>query len=100
MSERLIGGQYWLFSNGGISFRVVDKGFGPCLQIELDSFASMKSKVEVLTNRISLKKLADLLSMASMVTNYTEYYCHKTTYRHDEELTEEDAKLLEDGLKE
>ena len=78
---RVIGGQYWHLGNGGVTFKVVDKGYGPCLQIQLDSFGGMKQNIELLTDKKSLEKLSVLLLTASRVTNYTKDYCHKL-YRH------------------
>lgn len=84
---------YLHVNNGGISFYVQDRGFGPSLIIKQGHFGAINTEMEILTNKESLKLLGEMLMEASE-RDFSDEYCCSATYENTgRRIT--DAKELE-----
>jgi hypothetical protein len=71
-----ISSAYLHIGNSGVTFSVIDEGFGPCILIKSSTFGNnvIEQRVQVTTNE--LKVLAKLFDYASNKEGYSEPYCH------------------------
>lgn len=61
-------------NNGGVSFSVIDEGYGPTIKIEQSHFGAATSTITLKTDPESLKTLGEMLIGAS-TENFSETYC-------------------------
>lgn len=66
---------YFHIGNSGVTFRLVDNGYGPKLQIESGAFGNIHVKQDILLAKDALHALADSMSDA-VHFKFTEDYCH------------------------
>lgn len=66
---------YFHIGNSGVTFSVVDEGFGPCIRISSSAFGNNQIKQDVLVTKNELLALAEMFAYAC-TKNYSEEYCH------------------------
>jgi len=71
---KVIGSVYWHVGNSGVTFKVIDEGYGPTLEIESSAFGNLVQKSKFYTDIKSLDALIRLLEQAKTKT-YSEPYC-------------------------
>ena len=72
---KIIKSIYLHVSNSGVTLSVIDSGNGPEIQIESASFGNLNHKLNILTNKESLSKLAKMFDEASK-EEYSLEYCY------------------------
>jgi hypothetical protein len=72
----LIESKYLHVSNSGVTFSVVDNGYGPCLEIRASAFGNLQTTLTVITRKQELKALGEMLIRASEFKGYSEEYCN------------------------
>lgn len=70
----LIGGIYLHVSNGGITFSVIDEGFGPTIYIDQNQFGSIWTEQRVHTTTDALRSIGEMFIEASK-EDFSEVYC-------------------------
>jgi hypothetical protein len=70
-----VGDVYLHVSNSGISFGIVDEGFGPTIKIHTSAFGNISQFISVHVDREALQKLSELFAKAAN-EDYTDEYCH------------------------
>lgn len=76
---REIGKVYLHIDNGGVSFQVVNEGWGPTVKVKGSSFGHLTNSIRLHTDRKSLRALGQMFLDASNHSDYTEEYCNKAT---------------------
>lgn len=79
-----IGKVYFHICNSGVSFQVVDEGFGPTIIVSGHSFGNMDSSLKLHTDMDSLKILGEMFLAASKHKGFSEEYCHSASARPPE----------------
>lgn len=73
MAEKMIGEVYFHINNGGLTFQVIDEGFGATIQIEMSHMGHTTNKIKLHTNKDGIKALAKLLKKAKNVEYSKDY---------------------------
>jgi hypothetical protein len=68
-----IGSVYLHISNSGVTFKVVDKGFGPTIVVYSSSFGNAINELEIITHGEALAALGELFTECSKETYSKEY---------------------------
>lgn len=69
-------GQVYLHvSNSGAIFSVMDRGYGPSLEIESSAFGNIVHTFQIHTTKSGLADLRDMLT-AALDHEFSEEYCH------------------------
>lgn len=71
-----IGSVYFHISNSGITFRVIDEGWGPTVVVSGSAFGNMRSEIKLHIDNRGLIALSKLFAHAAK-QEYTDEYCHK-----------------------
>ena len=75
-SPQEIGSVYLHLSNSGISFSVVDEGWGPTIKVSQSTFGNLSSEMAVHTDTESLRQIGEMFLAAAQYPEYTEEYCN------------------------
>lgn len=78
-----IGKVYFHISNSGVTFKVIDEGWGPTIEVTGSSFGNMQSSLKLHTDAESLKVLGKMFIDASEHQNFSEEYCNNAKARRD-----------------
>lgn len=84
-----VGSVYFHISNSGITFQVIDEGWGPTIVVSGGSFGNMQSSLKLHTDTDSLKRLGEMFLAAARYDGFSEEYACKaqatqgTTYEGD-----------------
>lgn len=73
---KTIGSVYFHISNSGITFRVIDEGWGPTVVVGGSAFGNMQSEIKLHIDNRGLIALSKLFAHAAK-QEYTDEYCHK-----------------------
>ena len=80
MAEKIIGEVYFHISNGGVTFQIIDEGFGATIQIDIAHMGHTTNKIKLHTNQDGIKKLAELLRKAKKI-KYSKDYSNVATIK-------------------
>jgi hypothetical protein len=69
-----IGKTYWHVGNSGVTFKVIDEGFGPTFVIESGAFGNLDNTQKYFTDKPSLVALRDVLNEAIAYDDYSKEY--------------------------
>jgi len=70
---REIGSVYLHISNSGVTFKIVDKGFGPTIVVYSSSFCNAINELQVITHKEALAALGELFTECSKEEYSKEY---------------------------
>ena len=86
-----LGHVYLHVSNGGISFSVVDEGYGPTVKIDSHTFGNIDQTIRVHANVESLQVLGEMFTAAAQYKDYNKNYCHNAYVSSAEIYQEEES---------
>lgn len=76
-----IGSVYFHISNSGVTFQVIDEGYGPTIVVRGGSFGNMNNSFKLHTDADSLKILGEMFIAAAKHGNFSEEYVCKASAR-------------------
>ncbi len=71
---RVKGSVYLHVNNGGITFSVIDEGFGPTIYIDQNQFGAITTEQKVHTTTDALRSIGELFIEASK-GDFSDLYC-------------------------
>lgn len=74
---KIIEEQYFRISNSGVTFRVIDDGLGPTIQVISSAFGNMRNEFTLHVRRDNLAALGKMFSDAAL-SEYSSDYCNAT----------------------
>ena len=96
---------YLHISNGGVTFKITESKFGPKINVRGGSFGMTLGELDIITNKESLKALAELFKEASEKAEDVEKYCPIATIvdyskrGNGSDIFKEDENVAYDSLK-
>jgi hypothetical protein len=87
-----LGYVYLHVGNSGISFSVVDEGFGPTIKIHSSTFGNVDQTIRVHANVESLQVLGEMFTAAAQYKNFNENYCNNAYVSSAEIYQEEEEE--------
>lgn len=74
-NPKQIGSVYFHISNSGVTFQVVDEGWGPTIIVSGSSFGNMNSQLKLHVDNKGLAQLSKLFAKAAEVDYSKDYVC-------------------------
>lgn len=76
--KKVLGSVYCHISNSGVTFSVVDEGFGPQIEIHSSAFGNINNVMKIMTDKYSLADIGKLFTDCSR-EKFSQDYCNKAS---------------------
>lgn len=83
MARKELAEVYLHIGNSGATFKVVDEGKGPQLELTSSAFGNLENKFTLMTDTDGLKAIRDAIDQ-SLLHQFSEEYCHKARVLEEE----------------